>query len=70
MESSEQTPGMESSVLKFTQFGNMTGQLNPQGPDQRQDDYANQFKRQTKYLTKTSKEILGNRKKPKKGIKL
>jgi hypothetical protein len=69
-EGSEQTPGLESSVLKFTQFGNMAAQLNPQGPDQRQDDYANQFKRQTKYLTKTSKEILGNKKKPKKGIKL
>jgi hypothetical protein len=70
MESSEQTPGMESSVLKFTQFGNMTGQLYPQGSDQRQDDFANQFKRQTKYLTKTSKEILGDKKKKKKGIKL
>jgi hypothetical protein len=66
MESSEQTPGMESSVLKFTQFGNMAAQLNPQGPDQRQDDYANQFKRQTKYLTKTSKEILGDKKGKKK----
>jgi hypothetical protein len=69
MESSEQTPGMESSVLKFTQFGNMAAQLNPQGPDQRQDDFANQFKRQTKYLTKTSKEILGDKKKRKKSIK-
>ena len=69
MESSEQTPGLESSVLKFTQFGNMTGQLYPEGPDQRQDDFANQFKRQTKYLTKTSKDLLG-KKKSKKGIKL
>ena len=34
------------------------------------DDFANQFKRQTKYLTKTSKEILGDKKKKKKGIKL
>jgi len=66
MESSEQTPGLESSVLKFTEFGNMTGQLYPQGPDQRQDDFANQFKRQTKYLTKTSKEILGDKKRKKK----
>lgn len=68
-ESSQQTPGLESSVLKFTEFGNMTGQLNPQGPDQRQDDFANQFKRQTKYLTKTSKEILDDKKKRKKRIK-
>lgn len=69
-ETSQQTPGLESSVLKFTEFGNMAAQLNPQGPDQRQDDFANQFKRQTKYLTKTSKEILGKKKKIKKEIKL
>lgn len=67
-ETSQQTPGLESSVLSFTQFGNMTGQLYPQGPDQRQDDYANQFKRQTKYLTKTSKEILGSKKRKKKRL--
>jgi len=41
----------------------MTGHLYPEGPDQRQDDFANQFKRQTKYLAKTSKEILGKNKK-------
>lgn len=64
-ETSHQTTGLESSVLKFTQFGNMAAQLNPQGPDQRQDDFANQFKRQTKYLTKTSKDILGKNKKKK-----
>ena len=69
-ETSQQVTGMESSVLKFTEFGNMAAQLNPQGPDQRQDDFANQFKRQTKYLTKTSKDILGDKKKRKKGIKL
>lgn len=62
-ETSNQAPGTESSVLKFTQFGNMTGQLYPQGPDQRQDDYSNQTKRQTKYLSKTSKDILGSKKK-------
>lgn len=62
-ETSQQTPGLESSILKFTQFGNMTGHLYPEGPDQRQDDFANQFKRQTKYLAKTSKEILGKNKK-------
>lgn len=66
IETAHQTPGMESSVLKFTQFGNMTGQLNPQGPIDRQDDFANQMRRQTKYLTKTSKEILGNKPKNKK----
>ena len=61
-ETSNQAPGTESSVMSCTQFNNMTSKLYPQGPDQRQDDYANQFKRQTKYLTKTSKDIL----KPKK----
>lgn len=65
-ETSHQTPGLESSVLKFTQFGNMAAQLNPQGPIDRQDDFANRMRRQTKYLTKTSKEILGNKPKKKK----
>lgn len=62
-ETANQAPGMESSVLKFTQFGNMTGHLYPQGPDQRQDDGANALKRATKYLSKTSKDILGSKKK-------
>ena len=44
----------------------MAAHLNPVGPDQRQDDYANQFKRQTKYLAKTSKDILGDKKRKKK----
>jgi hypothetical protein len=65
-ETSQQAPGTENSVLKFTQFGNMAAQLNPQGPDQRQDDFDNQFKRQTKYLAKTSKDILGAKKSKKK----
>lgn len=65
-ETSHQTPGLESSVLKFTQFGNMTAHLNPQGPDQRQDPGANAFRRATKYLTKTSEEIIKPRKKLKK----
>lgn len=40
----------------------MTSHLNPVGPDQRQDDGANAFKRATKYLSGMSKEII----KPKK----
>ena len=59
----QSTPGLESSVLPFTQFNNMTDKLYPKGPDQRQDDYANQFKRQTNYLAKTSKDLLGKCKK-------
>jgi len=68
-ETSHQTPGLESSVLKFTQFGNMAAHLNPQGPDQRQDDAANARKRATKYLVGMSKEILKPRKKVKRKIK-
>lgn len=64
-ETSNQAPGLESSVLKFTQFGNMTGHLYPQGPDQRQDDNANMFKRSVKYLTKTSKDTFEGKKKKK-----
>lgn len=60
-ETSEQATGLESSVLPFTQFGNMTDQLYPKGPDQRQDDYNNEFKRKTKYLSKTSKDLLGKK---------
>ena len=65
-ETSQQTPGMESSVLKFTQFGNMTAHLYPEGQDQRQDDGANAFRRATKYLSKTSKDIMKDKKSKKK----
>lgn len=64
-ETSQQAPGTESSVLKFTQFGNMTGHLYPQGPDQRQNDGANAFRRATNYLTKKSEDILGKKKRKK-----
>ena len=57
VETSHQTPGLESSVLSATQFGNMTGRLNPSGPENRQDDFYNQFQRQVKYLTKNSKDL-------------
>ena len=56
-ETSNQTPGLESSVLASTQFGNMSGRLNPSGPINRQDDFFNQFNRQVDYLGKTTKEI-------------
>ena len=55
-ETAHQTPGMEGSVLKFTQFGNMAGQLNPSSQINRQDDFYNQFRRQVDYLAK-NKEI-------------
>jgi hypothetical protein len=56
-ETSHQTPGLENSVLPFTQFGNMSGRLNPSDPMNRQDDFYNQFKRQVDYLAKTSKDL-------------
>lgn len=65
-ETSHQAPGLESSVLPFTSFNNMTNKLNPKGPENRQDDFGNQLRRQSEYLAKTSKEILGKRKVKKK----
>lgn len=65
-ETSHQAPGLESSVLPFTTFNNMTNKLYPKGEEGRQDDYANQRRRQSEYLAKTSKEILGDRPKRKK----
>ena len=64
-ETSNQGTGLESSVISSTQFGNMTGQLYPEGPIDRQDDFKNQAIRQSKYLAKTSKDIFGKRKKKK-----
>lgn len=64
-ETSHQTPGLESSVMKFTQFGNMAGQLNPSSQINRQDDFYNQFRRQIDYLAK-NKEITKDMKKRKK----
>jgi hypothetical protein len=61
-ETSHQTPGLESSILKFTQFGNMTSHLYPKGPHDRQDDYKNQLNRQSEYLAKTSKETFRKKK--------
>jgi hypothetical protein len=61
-ETSHQSPGMESSVLTMTQFGNQASRLNPQGPINRQDDFYNQFIRQTKHLAKTSKDIFKDKK--------
>lgn len=68
--SESSTPGLESSVMTCTQFGNMTGRLYPQGEDQRQDDFANQFKRQTKYLTNMSKDIVKKKRRIKKSKKI
>jgi hypothetical protein len=62
-ETSHQTPGLESSVMAFTQFNNMTNRLYPKGMEGRQDDYLNEFRRKTEFLAKNSKEILKKKKK-------
>lgn len=56
-EGTNQGTGLESSVLPFTQFNNMTSKLYPSDKDTRQDDYLNQSKRQVNYLAKNSKEF-------------
>lgn len=68
-ETSQQTPGLESSVLPFTQFNNMTNKLYPSGSLNRQDDFANQFRRQVDYLSKNSKEMRKDIKRNKKSSK-
>ena len=64
------TPGLESSILSFTQFNNMTNKLYPSDEKTRQDDYTNQIRRQTEYLAKLSKDLLPSKKKKKKIIKI
>jgi hypothetical protein len=73
METSNQSIGMESSVLKSTQFGNMTSTLYPKGPYNRQNDMQNQFDQKIKELSKLSKNIFqkkysGKKKKKKKEV--
>lgn len=64
-----QTPGLESSVMPFTQFNNMTNRLYPKGPEGRQDDYQNQSRRQSEFLAKNSKEVLSDEKRKKRKLK-
>ena len=64
-ETSNQAPGMESSVLPFTQFNNMTTRLYPNTKDAPTDDCHNQLKNQTKQATSLYKEFAYKRKKKK-----
>lgn len=64
-ETSHQAPGLESSVLPFTTFSNMTNRLYPKDEINRQDDYANKSRREIEYLSKLSKEITKSKKKKK-----
>jgi hypothetical protein len=64
-----QTPGLESSIMPFTQFNNMTNRLYPKGQEGRQDDFQNQKRRQSEFLAKNSDEILKKEKYNKKKSK-
>ena len=56
-----QAAGMESSILPFTSFnvaqGGPSGNFTPGGNEDRQDDYANVFKKNVKKLSKFSGKI-------------
>lgn len=56
------TPGLESSILPFTSFNNMTNRLYPKGVENRQDDLSNKRRREIEYLSK-NKLIKRNKKK-------
>lgn len=62
-ETSNQAPGLESSVLSCTQFGNMAARLNPTDLSTRQNDFHNQMTRQVAYLAKTSRDLRKEKKK-------
>jgi hypothetical protein len=55
-ENNPQGSGLESSVLPFTQFGNMTNTLYPSDAIDRQYDFKNRQIKHVKYLTKDSKK--------------
>jgi hypothetical protein len=59
---------MSSSVVPFSSFntttqGEVSGNFSPGGSENRQDTFGDRLRKQTKFLTKTSKEIFKNRKK-------
>ena len=56
-ESSHQATGLESSVMPFTKWNNMTQRLYPSSSDNRTNDFANQMKNQIGYTSGLSKDI-------------
>ena len=56
-ESSHQATGLESSVMPFTKWNNMTQRLYPSSPDNAKNDYANQMKNQVGYTSDLGKDI-------------
>lgn len=64
-ETSHQAPGLESSVLPFTKWNNMTQRLYPNSKDAPTDDYHNQMKNQVNVAKDLYKEFAYKRKKKK-----
>jgi hypothetical protein len=64
-ETSHQTPGLESSVLPFTKWNNMTQRLYPNSKDAPTDDYHNQMKNYVNQAKDLYKEFAYKRKKKK-----
>lgn len=64
-ETSHQTPGLESSVLPFTKWNNMTQRLYPNSKDAPTDDYHNQMKNNINQATDLYKKFAFKRKKNK-----
>lgn len=65
-ETSHQATGMESSVLPFTKWNNMTQRLYPNSKDAPTDDYHNQMKNNINQATDLYKKFAFKRKKNKK----
>lgn len=62
---------MSSSVVPFTSFntiagGEVTGNLSFGGSENRQDAFGDRLKKQTKFLSKASKDLFGEKKRKKK----
>lgn len=68
-ETSHQTPGLESSVLPFTKWNNMTQKLYPNSKDAPTDDYHNQMKNNVNQASDLYKKFAFKRKKNKKNKK-
>ena len=64
-ETSHQTPGLESSVLPFTKWNNMTQRLYPNSNDAPKDDYHNQMKNNVNQVGDLYKKFAFKRKKNK-----
>jgi hypothetical protein len=63
---------MQSSIIPFADFNNIitqsngvTGNFSPGGSEDRQDTFGDRLKKQSKYLTKMSKDLLGKKSKKK-----